>query len=177
MKAKWIGDSKILPDGVEVTILATDPDDPDARFGRQACWIKCLADGFEAPMYRSCNMDDLEIIEEVSDGRASISGSIDYEVCRKMLLGKERSNLTISQATYQEDRVVPTRSYDGRDIKQLQPDGSWKVIGPDNPLRPSVEIIEDVRRYARQIAGDTDAIRKSLNERYPIVTAHLAKND
>lgn len=66
MKAKWNGDPKILPEGVEVTILATDPDDPDARFGRQACWIKWLMDGFEAPMYRSCNMDDLEIIEDAA---------------------------------------------------------------------------------------------------------------
>ncbi|MBX5206674.1 hypothetical protein [Rhizobium sp. NZLR11] len=68
MKAIWNGDEKILPTGVEVTILATDPTDPDAQFGREACWIKWLMDGFEAPMYRSCNMDDLAFIYDVAGG-------------------------------------------------------------------------------------------------------------
>lgn len=67
MKAKWKGDPKILPDGVEVTILAVDPDDPDTQFGRQACWIKWLMEGFTAPMYRSCNMDDLEFEKPPTD--------------------------------------------------------------------------------------------------------------
>ena len=144
MKVKWIGDEKILPEGAEVTILATDPDDPDARFGRGACWIKWLLDGFDAPMYRSCNMDDLEITGEDSEVEALLSTK------------------TVSVATHEYDRVVPQRSYDGTYVRQLQPDGSWKIIGPDTPLRQPASIIEEVRRHARSIAGDTAAIRKSL---------------
>ncbi|MBB5663274.1 hypothetical protein GGE68_001450 [Rhizobium leguminosarum] len=37
--------------------------------------------------------------------------------------------------------------------------------------------IEAIRREAALIAGDDEAIRKSLNERYPVITAYLAKND
>lgn len=39
------------------------------------------------------------------------------------------------------------------------------------------EDIEAIRREAKLMAGDEDAIRKSLNERYPVITAYLAKND
>lgn len=39
------------------------------------------------------------------------------------------------------------------------------------------EDVEEIRRQAKLIADDEEAIRRSLNVRYQAVTAHLAKND
>lgn len=39
------------------------------------------------------------------------------------------------------------------------------------------EDMEAIRREAKLIAGDPEAIRKSLNARHPVVTAYLAKGE
>lgn len=57
--ATWTGDENILPLGVRVDVLATDPACPD---GRGAAWVRWW--GFDHPMYRSCDLADLEGVEE-----------------------------------------------------------------------------------------------------------------
>lgn len=61
--AKWAGDRDILWAGVEVKILAVDDDDPDVE-ARRACWVRHWPEGRDFPMYRSCELADLDFGEE-----------------------------------------------------------------------------------------------------------------
>lgn len=60
--ATWNGDDEVLPVGAEVTVLATDPEDP-AVPARRACWVRYWPDTREAPMYRSCDLNELIVAE------------------------------------------------------------------------------------------------------------------
>lgn len=59
VKARWAGDSTKLQVGAEVTILATDHSDPSTR---KACWIRYWPAERDFPVYRSCDLADLEVI-------------------------------------------------------------------------------------------------------------------
>lgn len=56
MSALWVGDPEIIPIGEEVTILAVDWTDPDTR---KACWIRWWPEIREYPIYRSCDLSDI----------------------------------------------------------------------------------------------------------------------
>lgn len=57
----WRGDDSVLPAGVEVVVLATDPDCPDRR---GAAWIRWWPKEAIFPDYRSCDICDLEPLTE-----------------------------------------------------------------------------------------------------------------
>lgn len=62
-KARWAGDATILPRDAEVVIIAADLGDPDTQ---KACWIRFWPENRSYPAYRSCNLSDLDIHEDVS---------------------------------------------------------------------------------------------------------------
>lgn len=72
--AVWRGGSKILPDGARVTILAADPAGRSKHDvpARTACWIRYQREGGEYPMYRSCDLADLEVREATIDALANV---------------------------------------------------------------------------------------------------------
>lgn len=57
--ATWAGDEDILNPGSPVEILKTDTDDPSVP-ARRACWIRHWPENREYPVYRSCDLSDLE---------------------------------------------------------------------------------------------------------------------
>jgi hypothetical protein len=67
--AKWVGDSDILGVGWPVEVLASDPRPAEVLDGhtlprlrgRTACWVRCLPEGRDSPMYRSCDLWDLDL--------------------------------------------------------------------------------------------------------------------
>lgn len=63
IKAIWRGDDKILREGSEVVILAFDPTDPNVP-ARMACWVRHWPEHRDFPVYRSCDLSDLEVSDE-----------------------------------------------------------------------------------------------------------------
>jgi hypothetical protein len=64
MEAVWTGDDR-LPDGSRVEILACDPEDPSVS-ARMAIWIRRWPKERDFPVYRSCDLSDVEILDEAS---------------------------------------------------------------------------------------------------------------
>lgn len=58
--AKWTGDSTILPSGADVTVVAVDNDDPSVP-ARRAAWVRYWPGNRDYPMYRSCDLSDLDL--------------------------------------------------------------------------------------------------------------------
>jgi hypothetical protein len=59
--AKWVGPTQVLPAGVRVLVLATDPECP---YPAGAAWVRWQPEGSEFPRYRSCHISDLEYEDE-----------------------------------------------------------------------------------------------------------------
>lgn len=59
---KWAGDDR-LPSGCDVAILAVDCDDPSVP-ARMACWVRHWPAGRDYPVYRSCDLCDLDLTDE-----------------------------------------------------------------------------------------------------------------
>ena len=83
----WQGDSEVLGRGWPVEVLASDPlpgevinghQLPRLR-GRTACWIRCYGPAGEerrSPMYRSCDLCDLDILEEDYDRLSALGHTV-----------------------------------------------------------------------------------------------------
>lgn len=56
----WIGSEEIMLRDTEVVILAVDNDDPSAP-GRRACWVRNWPSQRDFPVYRSCDLCDLNV--------------------------------------------------------------------------------------------------------------------
>jgi len=80
VNAVWCGDSHILEPGWEVEVLASDPDGCMPRGGpmtipaRTACWIRYWPENERFPMYRSCDLADLELSDKDFAALASTGG-------------------------------------------------------------------------------------------------------
>ncbi|MDX3926786.1 MAG: hypothetical protein QHC90_13405 [Shinella sp.] len=61
--ARWASNDGRLPEGAEVVILASDPSDPNVP-ARQACWVRHWPPRAGYPEYRSCDLCDLEEVNE-----------------------------------------------------------------------------------------------------------------
>jgi hypothetical protein len=80
IEAKWAGDSTVLGTGWRVEVLASDPLPGEIidghqlprLLGRTACWIRFWPDGRDAPMYRSCDLFDLELSDEAFDALSAL---------------------------------------------------------------------------------------------------------
>jgi len=80
IEAKWAGDSTVLGTGWRVEVLASDPLPGEIIDGHQlprlpgrtACWIRFWPDGRDAPMYRSCDLFDLELSDEAFDALSAL---------------------------------------------------------------------------------------------------------
>lgn len=65
--ARWAGDDDILPSGVVVQVLATDPACPDRR---GAAWVRWWPTPRDHPAYRSCDLTDLDFDTAEMAGKA-----------------------------------------------------------------------------------------------------------
>lgn len=57
--AKWVGDGDVLPPDEDVLVLAVDEEDPSVP-ARRACWVRYWRADLRSPMYRSCDLSDLD---------------------------------------------------------------------------------------------------------------------
>jgi hypothetical protein len=78
-KAKWYGDSGVLPTGADVDVLAVDVAGRASRhFGmesgvpaRVACWILWWPQEADHASFRSCDLADLELSDDDFDRLSS----------------------------------------------------------------------------------------------------------
>lgn len=83
VEAKWAGDSNVLRVGWLVEVLASDPLPAEIINGHQmprlpgrtACWVRFWPNGRDAPIYRSCDLNDLELSDEAFEALAASSPS------------------------------------------------------------------------------------------------------
>lgn len=81
IEAVWQGDDDVLPRGMIVDVLASDPRPGRVINGRTltrlpghtACWVRCTADGAAHPMYRSCDLSDLDLSDKDFDLLSALS--------------------------------------------------------------------------------------------------------
>lgn len=89
-KAKWAGDSAVLPVGVSVDVLAVDPAGHASwHFGidsgvpaRTAAWIRWW--DWDHPQFRSCDLADLELSDEDFDRLAALSARPDSDMVERV---------------------------------------------------------------------------------------------
>lgn len=67
IKAKWVGDDR-LHENSEVEILASDPADPNVP-ARMAIWVRSWPEARSHPVYRSCDLCDVELVDEADYDR------------------------------------------------------------------------------------------------------------
>ena len=60
--ATWVGDTDILPEGVEVDVLLVDAPSPNEVPARAACWVRWKPEDSQYHRYRSCDLCDLEFV-------------------------------------------------------------------------------------------------------------------
>lgn len=146
VKAIWRGDNTILYENSEVTVLAYDPADPSQR---KACWIRHWPDKRDFPVYRSCDVTDLDIVS--GDLSALSPGS--EQLRRERDAAREALAFADKQAEKLEALLDPYISWEGQPSKLQAAETRAADLARD--LEAAKEALEPFAKHCEEL----DALR------------------